>query len=163
MWIVGNGTNFIEPVLAVNTIDLSANESPYLYISAPCLLRITPDAEEVTALAFFGHNGEFNSLTDLEGKSYYKSMELAKVGSPQIPYGRYIMKNITPVAGRTTLRFLHRNIDAGLMAYPPMVLSRSPIQHYTPGLEKINACTLSVLFELDAEDSAGNSTRKFWN
>lgn len=163
MWRIANGTNFVEPVLAVNTIDLPANESPYVNISAPCILRLMPGMEEATALAFFGQNGEFNSLTDLNGNSYYKSMELANVDSPGIPYGRYVLRNITLVVGITTLQFLHRNADSGLIAYPPMILSRSPIQHYTLSLEKRAAENRSVIFELDAEDSAGNSARKFWN
>lgn len=163
MWRIANGTNFVEPVLAVNTINLPANESPYVNISAPCLLRLAPGLEDVTALAFFGQNGEFNSLTDLGGNSYYKSMELERVDSPSIPYGRYVIKNITLVVGMSTLQFLHRNIDTGLIAYPPMILSRSPIQHYTLSLERRDVENRSVIFELDAEDSAGNSARKFWN
>ncbi len=163
MWRIANGTNFVEPVLAVNTIDLPANESPFVNISAPSLLRLMPGAEEVTALAFFGQNGEFNSLTDLNGNSYYKSMELAKIDSPGIHYGRYVIKNITLVVGISTLQFLHRNIDTGLIAFPPMILSRSPIQHYTLTLERRAAENRSVIYELDAEDSAGSITKKFWN
>ncbi|MFB3764921.1 MAG: hypothetical protein ACE14P_06685 [Methanotrichaceae archaeon] len=162
-WRVTNGTNFVEPVLALNTIGMPANETPYLYFSAPCILRLTPNSEEITALAFFGQNGEFNSLTDLSGKSYYNSIELMRVISPNTSYGRYILRNISLIVGETALTFLDRNIDAGLIAYPPMILSRSPIQHYTLSLEKVDASSRRAIFELDAEDSNGNIARKFWN
>jgi len=78
--------------------------------------------KEVTALAFFGQNGEFHSLTDLRGKRYYNLRELMKVVSPIIPYGRYVMKNITLIVDETTLMFFHRNIDAGLTARLPRTL-----------------------------------------
>ncbi len=66
------------------TINMPVSEAPCLYFSAPCLIGLTPNAEEVTALPFFGQNGEFNSLTDLSGKCCYNSIELMKVVSPEI-------------------------------------------------------------------------------
>ncbi len=163
MWRVTNGTNFVEPVLAVNTIDMPSNEASYLFRSAPCLLRLAPDAQEVTTLAYFGQDGELQSLEDLSGISYYKSRELLKAVSPETPYGRYVMRNITLIVGMTSLRFFRMNLDEGLAAYPPMVLSRSPIQHYTIRLEKISAEPDRKIIEIDAEDSAGNRIKKFSN
>ncbi|MGA9098883.1 MAG: hypothetical protein WB392_08140 [Methanotrichaceae archaeon] len=51
------------------------------------------------ALAFFGLNGEFHSLTDLSGKSYYNSRELVKVVSPQISINIAYRKHTTSLTG----------------------------------------------------------------
>ncbi len=163
MWKVTNGTHLLEPVLAVNTIGLPANEVSYRFLSAPCILRTTPDTQDITALAYFGQDGEFHSLEDLSGTSYYKSRELLKAVSPEIPYGRYVRNNITLIVGESSLRFFRLNIDAGLIAYPSMILSRSPIQHYTLQLEKTKAGSGGKIVEIQAEDSAGNRIRKFSN
>lgn len=163
MWRVTNGVHFAEPVLAVNTIGMPPGEAPYLFLSAPCLLRLVPEAQEVTVLAYFGQDGEFHSLTDLSGTSYYKSMELLRAVSPETPYGRYAMNNITPIVGLTSIRFFHLNIDKGLIAYPPLLLSRSPIQHYTLRLDGIRVASGSKIYVIDAEDQRGNRARKFQN
>ena len=161
IWRITNGSYFVEPALVVNTIDLPAIEAPYMTYSAPCLLTLYPGAEEITALAYFDSDGQFHSLQDISGNEYYRSRELLGAVSPATPWGRYVQSNITLQVGRTSLRFLWRNLDSGLNSFPPLVLDRSPIQHYTLQLLKRAANPGTYVVEIEAEDLTGNKTSRF--
>ncbi len=160
-WRVTNGIGYVQPVLAVNTIDMPQKEAPYLVYSAPCLMEITPGGQEITALAYFDNNGTFHSLVNLSGNSLYKSKELLSITSPDTPYGSYIRNNISLIVGVTTLSFLKLNLNEGLNPLPSLVLDRSPIQHYTLKLEKASQESVPYIIEVEAEDSSGNRVRKF--
>lgn len=160
-WRVTNGIDYVQPVLAVNTIDMPTNEAPYLVYSAPCLMEVTPGGQEITALAYFDNNGTFHSLADLSGNSYYKSKEILAITSPDTPYGSYIRNNISLIVGVTTLSFLRLNLKEGLNPLLTLVLDRSPIQHYTLKLEKVGQESVPYIIEVEAEDSSGNRARKF--
>lgn len=160
-WRVTNGIDYVQPVLAVNTIGMPENESPYLVYSAPCLMEVVPVGQDVTALAYFDNDGIFHSLVDLSGNSYYKSNEILAITSPDTPYGRYIRNNISLIVGVTTLSFLRLNLKEGLNPLPSLILDRSPIQHYTLKLEKASQVSVPYIIEVEAEDSSGNRVRKF--
>jgi hypothetical protein len=160
-WRVTNGTNYVQPVLAVNTLDMPPEEAPYLVYSAPCIMELIPGEQETTALAYFDNEGVFHSLTDLSGNSLYKSNEYLAITSPKISYGSYIRNNITPIVGVTTLSFLKLNLDDGLSPLPPLILDRSPIHHYTLSLEKVDAKSVPYILEIEADDTAGNRGRMF--
>ncbi len=160
-WRATNGMDYVEPVLAVNTIDMPPEEAPYLVYSAPCLLELNSGEQEITALAYFDNEGIFHSLVDLSGNSFYKSKEFLAITSPDTPYGSYIRNNITLIVGVTTLSFLSLNLDEGLSPLPSLVLDRSPIHHYTLRLEKVSQESVPYIIEVEAEDSSGNRARKF--
>lgn len=160
-WRVTNGTDYVQPVLAVNTIDMPPEEAPYLVYSAPCLVVIIPGAQVTTALAYFDNEGVFHSLTDLSGNSFYKSNEFLAITGPGTSYGSYIKNNITLIVGVTNLSFLRMNLDGGLSPLPPLVLDRSPIHHYTLRLEKVDAGSIPYIMMLEADDASGNSSRMF--
>jgi hypothetical protein len=154
MMRVNSGTNWVEPVLAVKTTGLPESEAPFLAYSAPAILRLGPSSQEFTALAYFGQDGAFHSLEDLNGQVLYRSRELLAVTSPGTSFGEYVKHNLTLIEGATTLSFLKRNADQGLIPLPPLLLDRSPIQHYALSLERVpfsGAYTIEVL----AEDIAG--------
>jgi len=160
-WRADNGIEYVQPVLAVNTIDMLPEEAPYLVYSAPCLLELTPGRQMITALAYFDNEGVFHSLTDLEGNSYYKSRELLAATSPGIAYGSYIRNNITPIVGLTNLSFLRLNLNEGLSPLPPLLLDRSPIHHYALWLERVDLKSRPYILEVEADDLAGNRVREF--
>lgn len=160
-WRVTNGINYVQPVLAVNTIDMPQKEAPYLVYSAPCLMEVVPGGQEITALAYFDNDGIFHSLVDLSGNSFYKSKEILTITSPDTPYGSYIRNNISLIVGVTTLSFLKLNLNEGLNPLPSLVLDRSPIHHYTLNLEKVSQESVPYIIEVEAEDSSGNRVRKF--
>lgn len=160
-WRVTNGIDYVEPVLAVNTIDMPPDEAPFLVYSAPCLLELNRGSEEITTLAYFDNEGIFHSLVDLSGNSFYKSKEILAVTSPEISYGSYIRNNITPMVGVTTLSFLRLNLNEGLSILQSLVLDRSPIHHYTLRLEKVSQESVPYIIEVEAEDLSGNRARKF--
>lgn len=161
IWRITNGTYFVEPVLVVNTIDLPAQETPYLTYSAPCLLILYPGEQEITSLAYFDSEGRFHSLRDLSEIEYYKSRELLWAVSPGTSWGRYVRSNVTLQVGQTALRFLWLNLDQGLSTFPPVVLDRSPIQHYSIQLLRRAANPGTYVVEIEAEDMAGNKTVRF--
>jgi hypothetical protein len=160
-WRVTNGIDYVQPVLAVNTIDMPANEASYLVYSAPCLLEVVPGGQEITALAYFDNDGIFHSLVDLKENSYYKSKEILAITSPDTPYGSYIRNNISLIVGVTTLSFIKLNLNEGLSPLPSLVLDRSPIQHHTLKLEKVSQESVPYIIEVEAVDSSGNRVRKF--
>jgi hypothetical protein len=160
-WRATNGTDYVQPVLAVNTLDMPPEETPYLVYSAPCIMELIPGEQETTALAYFDNEGVFHSLTDLSGNSLYKSNEYLVITSPEIPYGSYIRNNITPIVGVTSLSFLKLNLNEGLSPLPPLILDRSPIHHYTLRLEKVDAKSIPYILEIEADDTAGNISRMF--
>ncbi len=160
-WRASNGIETVQPVLAVNTIDMPPEEAPYLVYSAPCLLELTPGAQMITALAYFDNDGVFHSLTDLAGNSYYKSIELLAATGPRISYGSYIKNNITLVVGASALSFFRLNLNEGLSPLQPLVLDRSPIHHYTLRLESIDLESVPYILEVEADDSTGNRVREF--
>ncbi len=160
-WRASNGSDSVQPVLAVNTIDMPPEQASYLAYSAPCLLELVPGSQEITALAYFDNDGQFHSLVDISGNSYYRSRELFGIVSPSLSYGRYIRENITMIVGVTSLSFLKLNLNKGLSPLPPLILGRSPIQHYTLRLEKVAVGSMSYIIEVEAEDSSGNRARKF--
>ncbi|HSD57381.1 MAG TPA: hypothetical protein VLB04_04295 [Methanotrichaceae archaeon] len=160
-WRATNGTDYVQPVLAVNTLDMPPEEAPYLVYSAPCILELIPGEQETTALAYFDNEGVFHSLTDLSGNSFYKSNEYLAITSPEISYGSYIRSNITPIVGVTTLSFLRLNLDEGLSPLLPLILDRSPIHHYTLSLENVDAKSIPYIIEIEADDTAGNRSRMF--
>ncbi|MEO0248313.1 MAG: hypothetical protein ABIN58_01995, partial [candidate division WOR-3 bacterium] len=92
-WRATNGTDYVQPVLAVNTLDMPPKEAPYLVYSAPCIMELVPGEHETTALAYFDNEGVFHSLTDLAGNSLYKSNEYLAITNPEISYGSYIRNN----------------------------------------------------------------------
>jgi hypothetical protein len=160
-WRVTNGIDYVQPVLAVNTIDMPPEEAPYLVFSSPCLMELVPGGQEITALAYFDNEGIFHSLVDLSGNSFYKSEEIMAITSPDTPYGSYIRNNITLTVGVTTLSFLRLNLNEGLSPLPPIVLDRSPIHHYALRLESVSQESVPYIIEVEAVDSSGNSARKF--
>lgn len=160
-WRISNGTNFIEPAVVVNTIDLPPEEAPYMVYSAPCQMALNQGEDETTALAYFDEMGRFHSLRDLSGKEYYRSMEFLRSASPTTPYGRYVKNNITLVVGQTALRFFWLNLDHGLNTFPAMVLDRSPIQHYTLIIERRASGEGPFVVEIEAEDLAGVKAKEF--
>ncbi len=160
-WSVTNGIDSVGPVIAVNTIDMPPKEAPFLVYSAPCLMEIAPGEQVITALAYFDNEGILHSLSNITGDSYYKSSELLAAISPGESYGRYIKNNITSIAGITTLSFLKLNLKEGLSPLPPLVLDRSPINHYGLQLEGVDMKSVSHVLEVEADDSAGNRVREF--
>jgi hypothetical protein len=160
-WRATNGTDYVQPVLAVNTLDMPPEEEPYLVYSAPCIMELIPGEQEITALAYFDNEGVFHSLTDLSGNSLYKSNEYLAITSPEISYGSYIRNNITPIVGVTSISFLKLNLDEGLSPLPPLILDRSPIHHYTLSLERVDAKSSPYILEIEADDTAGNRSRMF--
>lgn len=159
-WRATNGTDYVQPVLAVNTIDMPPEEAHYLVYSSPCIMKLIPGGQEITALAYFDNNGVFHSLTDLSGNSFYKSNEFLMATSPETSYGSYIRNNITPIVGVTTLSFLRLNLNEGLSPLPALILDRSPIHHYTLRLEKEGVGPVPYILEVEADDASGNRSRK---
>ncbi len=159
-WRATNGTDYVQPVLVVNTIDMPPEEAPYLVYSAPCIMKLTPGEQGTTALAYFDNDGIFHSLTDLSGNSFYKSNELLAATSPEASYGSYIRNNITLIVGVTTLSFLKLNLEEGLSPLPALILDRSPIHHYTLLQEKVSAESVPYILEVEADDTSGNRSRK---
>ncbi len=161
-WGISNGTHLIEPVLAVKTIGPSAKEAPYLVYSAPCLLTLSPGLPPIEATAYFDKDGQFHSLRDLSGNEYYRSRERLLETSPETSYGRYVQDNVSLIMGRSSIRFLLLNRDAGLNPFPALVLERSPIQHYTLTLEERTASPGPYIAGIEASNAAGNKTAKFF-
>ncbi len=159
---VTNGTAQSEPVIATNTIDMMPQLAPYLVYSAPCTLKLTPDTPETTALAYFDGEGTFHSLEDITGSTaYYRSIELLDAVSPGTSYGDYVENNLTLIEGLTTISFFKRNVNSGLIPLLPLLLDRSPIQHYTLKMEMVPA-QVNYTVEVDAQDAAGNLARDIY-
>jgi hypothetical protein len=159
-WWAGNGTDYVGPVLAVNTIGLPPEEAPYEVFSAPAVLKQYPRSQDITSLAYFDQDGVFHSLMDLAGANYYKSRELLEATDPGASYGWYVKNNLSLWEGETSLRFFSLYLNRSLVPYPPLMLERSPIQHYTIFLERRDASEGRYLLELEAEDSQGQRIRK---
>lgn len=159
-WWAGNGTDLVGPMLVVNTIGMPASEAPYEALSAPAVLKPYPGSQDRTTLAYFDQDGVFHSLVGLDGASYYKSRELLGATDPGASYGLYVKNNLSLWEGQTSLRFFSLYHNRSLSPYPPLMLERSPIQHFTILLERKDAPQGRYLLEVEAEDSQGSKTRK---
>jgi len=159
-WRAGNGTESVGPVLVVNTIDLPPDEAPYKVFSAPAVLRRNPLSRDLISLAYFDQSGDFHSLTDLEGNTYYKSRELLGAVDPQASFGAYVRDNLSLRVGETSLSFFRFYLNRSLVPYPPLVLQRSPIHHYTVSLQRQDVRPGRYLFQLEVEDSRQNKSNE---
>jgi len=156
---VGNGTDTLEPIFASNTVGVSPNIEPYMVYIAPCLVKLEPESQNIEAAAYFGEDGEFHALIDTEGVMHYMSRELFEIAQPQKSYGDYMKNNLTLTEGVSALSFFNFNLNKGLTAYPPMVLTRSPVQHYKLRLNNVAVSSSAYIIELYIEDSGGNQKR----
>lgn len=157
-WVT-NGTSRVGPVLAVNLTGVPDNVSSYLAFSAPCVVILAPGGPEIGALAYFGKDGTFHALQDLQGRSLYQSEELLKVSEPGRSYGDYMRQNITVREGVSSISFRAMVMGLGLALHEPVFLIRSPIQHYTLSLEIATAQPGDYAVEVVGEDALGNSER----
>lgn len=139
IWRAVNDTHFVEPVIVVNSTGPVGDEASLLVYSAPCLLSVGPGAPETPAVAYFDANGTFHSLRDLTGREHYRSRELLSAVSPGASYWRYLKENATLQVGASYLRMLGLHMEAGLQPMPPLLLDRSPIQHYSLALVRRKA------------------------
>lgn len=156
-WIT-NGTSRVGPVLAVNLTGVPDNLSSYLAFSAPCLVTLAPGGPEIEALAYFGKDGTFHALQDLQGRPLYQSEEILAVLEPGRSYGDYMRQNIS-VPDSSSISFRAMVMGLGLALHEPVFLTRSPIQHYTLKLEAITAQPGDYAVEVVGEDALGNSER----
>jgi len=152
-----NETYNLEPVFAINTIGIDPNMAPYMAYLAPCLIKISAEDPYIEGAAYFGLDGEFHALIDCNGFTHYMSKEMLKIVQPGKSYGDYTKTNITLVEGVSSLSFYNLTLEKGLVAYPPMVLARSPLHHYKLKLNHPRAADPGVyLMRVHVLDSAGN-------
>jgi hypothetical protein len=159
-WWAGNGTDFVGPMLVVNTIGMPASEASYEVLSAPAVLMPYPGSQDRTTLTYFDQDGVFHSLVGLDGASYYKSRELLRATEPGASYGQYVKNNLSLWEGETTLRFFSLYHNRTLSPYPPLMLDRSPIQHFTLFLQRREAPPGRYLLEVEVEDAQSNKINK---
>lgn len=156
MWRVSNGTHFAEPVLVSNSGDPGVSGSQLMAYYAPCLLGLSPKAQEISTLAYFDGTGRFHTLIDLSGKEYYRSPEMLRIENPRATFGSYAGSGSALQEGLSSLRFVWLNREKGMNTFPALLLNRSPIQRYALSLERIAAGPGPFLVEIEAEDQEGN-------
>jgi len=176
---VTNGTAAFEPLLVVraetpspesrseSATDLTANFSSstqsLLAYTAPCVVLVSERGEPQSALAFFGEDGAFHALTDMSADLLYQSAELLKLTSPTTPYGRYSKENLTLKVDESTLVFYSMSLDEGMVAGEPLLLTRSPIQHYALKMERVPAEADDFEFIAEVVDKGGNRVQRSAN
>ncbi|NYT01144.1 MAG: hypothetical protein GKC10_00025 [Methanosarcinales archaeon] len=138
----------------------SASSQSLLTYSAPCLALVESGSEPLSCLAFFGEDGVFHALSDMSGQLLYQSAQLLKLTSPDVAYGRYSRENLTLKVDESALIFHSMSLDRGMVAGEPLVLTRSPIQHYALKMEKVPAGGEDFTFILEVVDRGGNHVRQ---
>jgi len=153
---VSNQSLSTGPVYAKNTLNMSAAEAPYSSYSAPAILYIAPGAVGISISAFFGKGGDLNALVDDAGNFYYLSRDLLGLLQPALSYGKYVENNLSLKEFQSSLSFFKFNRTLGLVGLQPLVLTRSPLQHFGIMLEKGDAPAGDYMGMVRVFDSEGN-------
>ncbi len=152
---ISNNTGTLRPITAAKALP-AANYSQFMAFRANCVLMYSPTGPNLTAIAFFGEDGEFHALMDSSENFYYISQELFKVISPEGSYSDYMKENLSIKERESSLIFYRSLADGSVFPYPPMRLDRSPINHYMVRIDMADAKPGDYVVIVMAEDIAGN-------
>lgn len=160
----------IAPVFAVDNVDVvdySENISSYLAYSAVCSLQLEPNRLPILAVAYFGEDGQFNALIDVDGIVHYMSREVLKVTKLDARYMDYKKNNVTLIEDKSSLTFGRIVVTPGFeelifIPHEPIVLTGSSLFNYELQLERVDVGAREHLAIVVVEDRAYNVVRDVW-
>jgi len=155
----------ISPVFAISNFAIySENISQYLAYSAICILELEPGSPQILASAYFGEDGKFNALIDVEGHVHYMSREVLEVIEEGAGYMTYKWKNITLIDDKSSLTFGRMVVtsddeELAFVPYDPVMLTGSPLFNYGLQLKQVKAVSGEYKVIALLEDGAYNVVR----
>jgi hypothetical protein len=151
----------IYPVLTSEVFDVSEKFQHLLARSSPCVLLLDSGESMVSAYAYFGDDGDLNSLIDLSGQVHYVSRSVLNATVPGVDYMEYLAKNVTATKDETAIVFYNVSVPAeralSSSYHQPMILSRSPLFGYRVSLEEVEAKAGDYVPIVVVEDEAYNA------